>query len=279
MRRALAFTLALLPYLPAQGATDACVPAAEIEQDELDALAARAKQGDVCASLTAARFADNREQYMAARFYYLLAASQGDTSSDQRLLELYRKSENLVQQALYEKWLADAAERGLVEVQVELGRYLLAWKEDSQDRIGAMFWFETAAKQGNLQAQYLLSEQYRSDMAEDTDMDAVSGDDLALHYARDDAKATSWLCSAAKGGLAQAQYALAEAYSFGRGVPLDQDQRRLWLERAAAAGHPDAIAQLDDSGEPWYVRAENWSKRKLISAEATCPDTDQARES
>ena len=37
------------------------------------------------------------------------------------------------------------AERGLVEVQAELGRYLLAWKSSSQDRIGAMFWLETAA--------------------------------------------------------------------------------------------------------------------------------------
>lgn len=275
MRHALvlACTLALLHGLTAQAATDSCVANPDIDQAELDALAERARQGDLCSSLAVARYADSGERYMTARFYYLLAASQGDTSSDQRLLELYRQSENLVQQALYEKWLADAAERGLVEVQAELGRYLLAWKSSSQDRIGAMFWLETAAKRGHLEAQYLLSEQYRSDLVEESDLDAVGGDDLALHYARDDAKAAQWLCRAAAGGLPQAQYALAEAYSFGNIVPLDQDQNRLWLEKAAASGHPDAIAQLDDSGEPWYVRAENWGTRQLIRAEASCPDS------
>lgn len=40
-----------------------------------------------------------------------------------------------------------------------------------------------------------------------------------------------------RGWLPQAQYALAEAYSFGNIVPLDQDQNRLWLEKAAASGH------------------------------------------
>lgn len=275
MRHALAIacTLALLHGLTAQAATDSCIANPDIDQIELDALAERARQGDLCSSLAVARYADSVERYMTARFYYLLAASQGDTSSDQRLLELYRQSENLVQQALYEKWLADAAERGLVEVQAELGRYLLAWKSGSQDRIGAMFWLETAAKRGHLEAQYLLSEQYSSDLVEESDLDAVGSDDLALHYARDDAKAAQWLCRAAAGGLPQAQYALAEAYSFGNIVPLDQDQNRLWLEKAAASGHPDAIAQLDDSAEPWYVRAENWGTRQLIRAEASCPDS------
>lgn len=270
--RVLACTLALFHGLTAQASTDSCVANPDIDQAELDALAARARQGDLCSSLAVARYADSGERYMTARFYYLLAASQGDTSSDQRLLELYRQSENLVQQALYEKWLADAAERGLVEVQAELGRYLLAWKSSSQDRIGAMFWLETAAKQGHLEAQYLLSEQYRSDLVEESDLDAVGGDDLALHYARDNAKAAQWLCKAAQGGLPQAQYALAEAYSFGHIVPLDQDQNRLWLEKAAASGHPDATAQLDDHAEPWYVRAENWATRALIRAEASCPE-------
>jgi TPR repeat protein len=277
MRHALAFTLALLPCLHAQAtATDTCVAAPDVELEIIHALQEKAAQGDVCASLTVARFADSQQQYMNSRYYYLLAAKQGDLSSDQRLLELYRTtSENIVQQALYEEWLVAAAERGMVEAQVELGSYLLAWKSDGQDRIGAMFWFETAAKQGNLQAQYLLSEQYRSDMAEEA-MGIASGDETAMHYAHDDTKSIGWLCKAAQGGLPQAQYALAEAYSFGSGgAPLDQDQRRLWLETAAASGHPDAIVQLDDSAEPWYTRAENWGKRQLITDEASCPDAAQ----
>ncbi len=90
---ALACTLALLHDLTAQAATDSCVANPDIDQAELDALAARARQGDLCSSLAVARYADSGERYMTARFYYLLAASQGDTSSDQRLLELYRQSE------------------------------------------------------------------------------------------------------------------------------------------------------------------------------------------
>lgn len=281
MRPALVLALALLPCLHAQAAsTDTCVAAPDVDIADIHALQEKAAEGDVCASLTVARFSDSQQQYMNSRYYYLLAAKQGDLSSDQRLLELYRTtSENIVQQAIYEEWLVAAAERGMIEAQLELGSYLLAWKEDSQDRIGAMFWFETAAKQGNLQAQYLLSEQYRSDMVEQTDMDMASGDDVAMHFAHDDTKAASWLCKAAQGGLPRAQAALAEAYSFGSGViPLDQDQRRLWLEKAAANGDTDAVAQLDDSAEPWYTRAENWGKRQLITDEARCPDVALAVE-
>jgi TPR repeat protein len=280
MRPALVLALALLPCLHAQAAsTDTCVPAPDVDIVDIHALQEKAAAGDVCASLTVARFSDSQQQYMNSRYYYLLAAKQGDLSSDQRLLELYRTtSENIVQQAIYEEWLVAAAERGMVEAQLELGKYLLAWKEDGQDRIGAMFWFETAAKQGNLQAQYLLSEQYRSDMAEEP-MGIASGDDVAMHFAHDDTKAASWLCKAAQGGLPRAQAALAEVYSFGSGViPQDQDQRRLWLEKAAANGEADAIAQLDDSAEHWYTRAENWGKRQLITDEARCPDVALAVE-
>lgn len=281
MRPALVLAFTLLPCLHAQAAsTDACVPAPDVDVVDIHALQEKAAAGDVCASLTVARFSDSQQQYMNSRYYYLLAAKQGDLSSDQRLLELYRTtSENIVQQAIYEEWLVAAAERGMVEAQLELGSYLLAWKESGQDRIGAMFWFETAAKQGNLQAQYLLSEQYRSDMVENVDLGIASGDETAMHYAHDDTKSASWLCKAALGGLPRAQSALAEAYSFGRGpIPLDQDQRRLWLEKAAANGETDAIAQLDDSTEPWYTRAENWGKRQLITDEARCPDVALAVE-
>ena len=272
MRPALVLALALLPCLNAQAAsTDACVPAPDVDIADIHALQEKAAEGDVCASLTVARFSDSQQQYMNSRYYYLLAAKQGDLSSDQRLLELYRTtSENIVQQAIYEEWLVAAAERGMVEAQLELGSYLLAWKEDSQDRIGAMYWLEQAAKQGNLQAQYALGEQYWSDAAEAVDMGMASGDETAMHYAHDDAKALEWTCQAALGGHPRARYVLAEAYGSGRGVEANQDQRILWLEMAADSGDADAIAMLDDSSEPWYTRAENWGKRQLISEMALC---------
>ena len=156
MRPALVLAFTLLPCLHALAAsTDACVPAPDVDVVDIHALQEKAAAGDVCASLTVARFSDSQQQYMNSRYYYLLAAKQGDLSSDQRLLELYRTtSENIVQQAIYEEW----------------------------------------------------------------------------------------------------------------------------LEKAAANGETDAIAQLDDSTEPWYTRAENWGKRQLITDEARCPDVALAVE-
>lgn len=74
----------------------------------------------------------------------------------------------------------------------------------------------------------------------------------------------AWIRAEAEGGTPDAQYALAQAYLNGRGVPRDSAQARAWMEKAAAggqanaqlalgrqallAGHADAAAPLLRSG-------------------------------
>lgn len=49
-----------------------------------------------------------------------------------------------------------------------------------------------------------------------------------------------WILQEADGGNADAQYALATMLNTGRGAPRDPKQAQAWLEKAAAAGQPNA---------------------------------------
>jgi predicted aspartyl protease len=53
-----------------------------------------------------------------------------------------------------------------------------------------------------------------------------------------------WMLQEADGGNADAQYALAHMLNTGRGAPRDPKQARAWLEKAAAAGQPNAMLLL-----------------------------------
>jgi predicted aspartyl protease len=53
-----------------------------------------------------------------------------------------------------------------------------------------------------------------------------------------------WMLQEADGGNADAQYALAYMLNTGRGAPRDQKQAQAWLEKAAAAGQPNANLNL-----------------------------------
>jgi predicted aspartyl protease len=53
-----------------------------------------------------------------------------------------------------------------------------------------------------------------------------------------------WMLQEADGGNADAQYALAYMLNTGRGAPRDPKQAQAWLEKAAAAGQPNARLNL-----------------------------------
>ncbi|WP_068825724.1 tetratricopeptide repeat protein [Pseudomonas sp. BMS12] len=266
MRLALALTISLLG-LQAQAAD--CPPLTDF--DDLHQLGQRAEQGDSCTSRDLARYYDSQGVDTFARYYYQMAASQGDRSVDARLLEMYLATADAGERSLYRDWLEQAAVAGVAAAQREMGSYLLARDPDEEQRMDAMHWFELAAKQADRQAQFLLAEQYWSDQRGGEDL--AGGDERGAHFASDDNKALSWLCKSALAGYPRAQFVLSEAYSYGRGMPSDQEQRHLWLEKAAAGGDADAIVWLDDSDRAWYTRAENWLKRQLSDAEARCPDS------
>jgi predicted aspartyl protease len=58
------------------------------------------------------------------------------------------------------------------------------------------------------------------------------------------AKLEPWMQQEADGGNADAQFVLASRYANGRGVPRDPQQAHAWLEKAAAAGQPNANLAL-----------------------------------
>jgi uncharacterized protein len=69
--------------------------------------------------------------------------------------------------------------------------------------------------------------------------------------ARDLKEAARWFALSARGGNADAQYALAQAYVRGDGVPVDKPKALEWLGRAAQSGQTAAImslARLYDEG-------------------------------
>jgi predicted aspartyl protease len=53
-----------------------------------------------------------------------------------------------------------------------------------------------------------------------------------------------WIQQEAESGNADAQFVMASVYNNGRGVPRDQQQAHAWLEKAAAAGQPNANLAL-----------------------------------
>ncbi len=85
--------------------------------------------------------------------------------------------------------------------------------------------------------------------------------------ARDRKEAARWFAQAANSGNGDAQYALAQAFASGDGVPVDKPRAMQWLERAAQTGQTAAImslARLLDEGIELpadRVRATEWVSR------------------
>ncbi|VXC47800.1 conserved exported hypothetical protein [Pseudomonas sp. 8AS] len=273
--------LASLALLGSLGAGSAWASTCTIVVDPSDApaveaLKAKAAVGDACAQFNLGYVYYTRQAYPLSELWYAQAADQGVARAAFELAILYRDELLPGGDGKRLPLLEQAANQGLDLAQVELGVDYLLQGDDSQQQFIAMQWFEKAAVQGNTHAQYLLAEEYWSD--DNGIQDIGSDDGLAERYVSNDDKALQWLCKAALGGYAQAQYGLSHAYSIGRGMPSNQVQRRLWLEKAAASGSQEAIAELDSSDSAWYTRAEQWLKRQTVSEEARCPDVALALE-
>jgi TPR repeat protein len=85
------------------------------------------------------------------------------------------------------------------------------------------------ANNGDARAQYLV---------------AQMSDNGLGPVALDPADAARWYTRAAEKNYADAQFALANAYSIGRGVAVDPQQAVTWLTRAADNGHVTAMMSL-----------------------------------
>ncbi|MGE3807714.1 MAG: tetratricopeptide repeat protein [Gemmataceae bacterium] len=68
--------------------------------------------------------------------------------------------------------------------------------------------------------------------------------DFGRGVPRDPAEAAKWYRKAADQGNAEAQNSLGSMYQHGQGVPVDYDNALSWYQKAAAQGHAEATANI-----------------------------------
>lgn len=123
------------------------------------------------------------------------------------------------------KWYARAAEQGVPDAQMQYALMLLDGKLAARNRDKAFSLMRSAAQSGDALAQFNFAQ-------------------MLLESGADEKKAVEWYERAARAGLADAQYAMAQAHIHGTGgKPRDEAASRRWLLRAARQNFD--TAQLD----------------------------------
>jgi len=143
--------------------------------------------------------------------------------------------------------LREAAERGDVDAQCDLGIIYAKVGGVAAETPEARTWIRRAAEQGHAEAQYYLGD---------------TSDDLHPE------EAVEWLRQAGEQGHVAAQFALALKYEGTDGVYPDAEKAVTWLRRAAERGHADAqrwlgghyasghgVAQDDTEAVGWLRKA------------------------
>ena len=154
--------------------------------------------------------------------------------------------------------LTDAAEGGDANAQLELGRCYEQGKEGAeQDMKEAVRWYRAAAKQGEVNAQYRLSEIYRDGNGVEPDGEeakkwrekareqghpmAILDEFLEKVEAPEYEQNLERLRKPAEEGDPQAQHELGMAYYNGYGVEQNYAEAVKWLRLAAAQDVPQAL--------------------------------------
>ena len=123
------------------------------------------------------------------------------------------------------------AEAGDAEAQIALAQRYRFGVDVSKDPAKAVEWFQKAAEQGNVQAQFSVGYMYAA---------AEGG------FERNLPKAVEWYRKAAEGGHANAQVNLGNMYRSGDGVSKDLPMTLYWFQKAADQGY--AMAQIAMAG-------------------------------
>jgi len=205
-------------------------------------------------------FTDNKESCLSkARPWYSAAAERGNADAQfVQAANVYGEDpEHNAEQA--QQLLRAAAVQGHFVAQNELGTMLLRGlgsKGSRPDRMEAMEWYETSAKQGYYKAMVSLADMYTSEKNEEQ----------ALH----------WLTRAAEPRADPAvMYRLGMKLldaSVDQMEPKSSVEACLWLTEAAEMGHPLAqfeISKLapDDKVENWLLRSSEsgcWAATKAL---------------
>ena len=270
----MAITAALFTLTAQADNTGACALEYALSTEQEQNLLTDASKGDPCAAENLGNFYYSRQDYRKALQWYEKVASRGNSRVAFILSGMYRNglldtaSSRADQQA--HLWLVRAAEQGLDLAQVELADQYVNGAGVESNVPQGMYWYEQAANQGHAQAQYALSTLY---LAGSTQIQFSADSDLERRYAGSETKANYWLCRAAQSNLPQAQYELSQAYDTGRGdLPMNQQQERLWLHKAAANSSQKAQAELT-----WLNQRSPLTKAKehvdnLLTPSATAAD-------
>ena len=123
-------------------------------------------------------------------------------------------------------WVHAAANAGLIEGQVRLGRMLLTGEGMMRDEEAALEWFSRAAMRGDADAQNMLGRCHENGWG----------------TCADAAQAARWYARAAEAGHAWAQNNLGHMLLDGNGVARDRDAAFRWYKRAADQGHARAMS-------------------------------------
>ncbi len=149
----------------------------------------------------------------------------------------------------FSEWTT-AAKNGDVLAQYSLGTMYYLGQGVPQDYAQAMIWFRKAAEQGEATAQYNLGVMYSQ------------GQGVPQDYAQ----AMIWYRKAAEQGNANAQYNLGVMYLYGKGTDKDMVLAHLFFNLAAVSGDKNAIQGRSIAAEklsPAQLReaqsmASNW---------------------
>ncbi|HEX4272808.1 MAG TPA: tetratricopeptide repeat protein [Rhizomicrobium sp.] len=146
------------------------------------------------------------------------------------------------------EWVGAAAELGLAEAQIRLGRMRLEGEGATRDPHGAFRAFADAAAQGHGDGHNMLGRCYENGWGTEIDYP------LAAHHYR----------IAAEQGLDWAQYNLAHMLLSGTGIAQDRAEAFRWYNQAAAQGHVRAMSLVGRCHE------EGWGTTKNLVAALDC---------
>ena len=234
-----------------------------------------ANQGDSVAQLAIGIIYENENNYKKAIFWYEKAIAQGNYEAMGNMASLYYNGNGVTKD--FKKGFAlrkKSADAGVKEAQYELGYDFLAGEDGTlQDYKQAKQYLEKSALQGMPNAQYCLGWLYDYALGVDPDkqiakhwyekaiangseeaqtaLDAMLKD--GLHGKKMDVTAIKTfeglLQKAEKTQASEDQYAVANAYGWGKGVAKSYQKSYEWLEKAAKQGHVQSIGSL---GDYWY---------------------------
>lgn len=129
------------------------------------------------------------------------------------------------------KALKQKAEKGDAMSQLNLGAAYDHGMGVERDVDKAVEWYKKAADQGLAEAQFNLAHILVAE-----DISAVG--------------AAEYMLKAAKQGMPDAQYLMGVTFAEGIGVEPDEEQAKVWLNRAIAQGQKDAAKFLKKMTEP-----------------------------